>query len=193
MSVVMKDAVELVSTTEQKMHDDGLLASLLYADDTLLIGVSNAALQHFLDAVASSGASCGLELHWDNFQLISIRCDHDLRTPAGVEIETNNSICYLGTSLAADGKMQAEIAKKLGIAWADFSTLERLWKHTSISKDRKIEVFQATVTSRLLYGLSGAWINVAERRRIDGFQSRCLRKILRIPPAYVQGSRISTF
>ena len=40
-----------------------------------------------------------------------------------------------------------------------------------------------------LYGLSGAWINVAERRRLDGFQSRCLRKIVRIPPAYV--SRIS--
>ena len=85
--------------------------------------------------------------------------------------------------------MQAKIAKQLGIAWADFSTLERLWKHTAISKDRKIEIFQATVTSRLLYGLSGAWINVAERRRLDGFQSRCLREIVRIPPAYV--SRIS--
>ena len=75
--------------------------------------------------------------------------------------------------------------KKLGIAWADFLTFERLWKHTAISKDRKIEIGQATVTSRLLYGLSGAWINVAERRRLDGFESRCLRNIVRIPPAYV--------
>ena len=48
MSVVMKDAVELMCASGHKMHDDGLLSSLLYADDTLLIGVSNAALQHFL-------------------------------------------------------------------------------------------------------------------------------------------------
>ena len=65
MGVVMKDAVRLMSVTGQKMHDDSLLASLLYADDTLLTGESNAALQHFLDAVASFGASCGLELHLD--------------------------------------------------------------------------------------------------------------------------------
>ena len=53
MSVVMKDAVGLIISIQQKVHDDSLLASLFYADDALLIGVSQAALQQFLDALAS--------------------------------------------------------------------------------------------------------------------------------------------
>ena len=54
MTVVMEDAVKLLSPSEKKFFDDGLLASLLYADDTLLIGVSSSALQNFLKAVATA-------------------------------------------------------------------------------------------------------------------------------------------
>ena len=36
---------------------------------------------------------------------------------------------------------------------------------------------------------SSAWLNASERRRLDGFQARCLRKILGIKPAYF--SRVS--
>ena len=45
------------------------------------------------------------------------------------------------------------------------------------------------VTSKVLYGLSSAWLNVCEQRRIDGFQARCLRSVLGIKPAY--WSRVS--
>ena len=46
-------------------------------------------------------------------------------------------------------------------------------------------IFNAVVVSRLLYGLSGAWLNKSEIRRLNGFQSRCLRVLLRIPPSYI--------
>ena len=42
---------------------------------------------------------------------------------------------------------------------------------------------------KLLYGLHTACLSKAELRRIDGFYTRCLRRVLRIPPAYV--SRVS--
>ena len=45
------------------------------------------------------------------------------------------------------------------------------------------------ITSRLLYSLGSAWINVAELRRLNGFQCRCLRPILGIKPSFV--SRVS--
>ena len=54
---------------------------------------------------------------------------------------------------------------------------------------RKIEVLQAMIMSRLLYGLSTAWANVAEVRRLNGFQARCLRPIMGIKPAFI--SRVS--
>ena len=45
------------------------------------------------------------------------------------------------------------------------------------------------IVSKLTYGLSVTWLPAAQRRRIDGFYARCLRRILRIPAAYF--SRIS--
>ena len=45
------------------------------------------------------------------------------------------------------------------------------------------------IVSRLLYSLSSDWLNVAEIRRLNGFQARCLRCILHIKAAFY--SRIS--
>ena len=75
------------------------------------------------------------------------------------------------------------------IASADFRALSRLWRHSTLSRARKLEIFNATVTSHLTYGLAAAWLNVSERRRLNGFQNRCLRSIWGIMPAFI--SRIS--
>ena len=45
------------------------------------------------------------------------------------------------------------------------------------------------MVSRLLYGLSSAWLNVAESRRLDGFHARWLRKVTGIKPSFM--SRVS--
>ena len=50
-------------------------------------------------------------------------------------------------------------------------------------------VFNACVVSKLLRCLHTAWLNKAELRRLDVFQTSCLRKILRIPHSFK--SRVS--
>ena len=50
-------------------------------------------------------------------------------------------------------------------------------------------MFGACVVLKLMYGLHTGWLSKGARRRLDGFQARCLRRILRIPPAFV--SRVS--
>ena len=83
------------------------------------------------------------------------------------------------------GGLERELNRKLGCAWGDFQKLRRLWNHTCLSRERKIAVLQAVIVSRLLYGLSSAWLNVVEMRRLNDFQCRCLRVIQRIPPSFV--------
>ena len=95
---------------------------------------------------------------------------------------------YLGDTLQADGG-SASLNHKLAVAWSEFTKLERLWKHTSVTRAWKTQIFQAIITSRVLYGLSTMSYNIAERRRIDAFQAKCLRRILGIRPAYY--SRVS--
>ena len=43
----------------------------------------------------------------------------------------------------------------------------------------------ACVVNTLLYNLNTAWLSAAARRRLNGFHARCIRQILRIPPAFV--------
>ena len=189
MSILMEDAVESLGEEDRAQHNRGELASVLYADDTLLVGISSESLQRFLTAVADAGAGYGLELHQDKFQLLQVRTDAAVRTQDGILIRSKASMSYLGISLHADGAMKCELGQKLGMAWADFASLSRLWSHTSVSKVRKIEVFQSVISARLLYGLNSAWLNIADARRLDGFQARCLRRILGIRHAYY--SRVS--
>jgi hypothetical protein len=189
MSVLAGDAVEILPDVSRRMYDESRLSMLLYADDTLLIGASADGLQDFLTAVAATGAKYGMELHWDKFQLLSVRGSHSLRKPNGESIPCSDTMTYLGVSLQADGRRKNELGRKLGIAWSDFSKLAQLWKHTSLSAHRKAQIFQSVVTSKLLYGLSSAWWNVSDQRRLDGFQAKCLRRIVRVAPAFI--SRVS--
>ena len=96
---------------------------------------------------------------------------------------------HLGALIADDGRIGSELARRLGAASADFRALSRIWRHSSLSRTRKLELFNATIVPKLTYGLATAWLNVPERRRLNGFHCRCLRSIWGIKPAYV--SRIS--
>ena len=95
----------------------------------------------------------------------------------------------LGATLFKTGSVSSELNRRLGAAWKEFCKYSLAWKHTSIHAERKIEVFQSFITSKVMYSFSTVWWNKAERRRLNGFQARCLRRILNIPAAFV--SRIS--
>ena len=110
-------------------------------------------------------------------------------TPTGESIQPLEVMTHLGANMYADGTIGSELNKRLGSAWAEFSKLHKLWNHSSLAMRRKVQVYQAVVVSRLLYGLSSAWLNVAESRRLNGFHARCLRKITGIKPSFV--SRVS--
>ena len=71
-----------------------------------------------------------------------------------------------------------EVARKIGAATADFHALDKVWKHSCISRARKLELYVSLIESKLRYALSSAWLLKADLRRLDGFQARCLRKIL---------------
>ena len=96
---------------------------------------------------------------------------------------------YLGSLLIADGRISSELGRRLGTAKIDFVTLEKIWVHSTLNRAKKIQIFNACIGTKLTYGLFSAHLNSKEKRRIDGFQARCLRKILRVPHAYY--SRVS--
>ena len=167
MTVVVQDAAELLSPDSQQLYRKGDLSILLYADDSLLIGASQPGLQELLNALAQVGSRFGMELHWQKFQLLEVKTKLCILTPTGDRIPPADLLTYLGANLYRDGCIHSELSKKLGLAWAEFCKLHKLWGHTSLAMSKKIQIFQAVVVSRLLYGLSSAWLNVAEVRRVN--------------------------
>ena len=83
-----------------------------------------------------------------------------------------------------DGKADSEISRRLGQATGLFRNLQQVWSHASISTGRKLRIFEACVITKLIYSLDSLWMLKADRARLDAFQCRCLRRILRIQPSY---------
>jgi hypothetical protein len=189
MSVLMADAVALLGPSAQEAYARGDLADIAYADDTLLVSSSSAMVSEFLAAVATAGGHYGMSLHFGKLHLLQVGCQASITLPTQDALQPEASIEYLGTVLDESGKIGSELGRRIGRAKSDFQALCRVWRHSSLSRRRKLELFASLIESRLLYGLTGAWLRVAERRRLDGFHARCLRQILKIPPAYF--SRIS--
>jgi len=189
MSVMMGDAVSLLSPLAKAAYDRQELADIAYADDTLLIGASSAFVQEFLAAVTQAGELYGLKLHPDKFQLLQVQVASPIAAANDVHIPALPSISYLGSTLSPDGQIHKELSRRIGMARRDFDTLKHVWKHSSVTRTQKLNYYRSFVESKLLYSLSTACFLKADLRRLDGFQSRCLRKILGILPSFQ--SRVS--
>ena len=189
MTVLMHDAVDLLGPDARSAFARGDLADLAFADDTLLMGVSSTHLGEYLDAVAAAGRRFGMELHYGKLQLISVCCRNSVIKPNGDILQPSFSMQYLGTVLTEDGQVSSELSRRIGQAKGEFTSLCKVWNHSSLSVRRKLHIFQSLVLSKLLYGIAACCFTVAQLRRVNGFQAKCLRQILGI--SHVFYSRVS--
>ena len=170
-------------------HRNGQLYDILYAGDTLLIGVGARHVEELARAMEKIGLQYGLMLHWGKTQALSINTAQRLKRPDGTKIEEKTSLLYLGALIDAEGRADSELSRRIGMAVWDFQNLQKLWRHAGASIRDKLTCLDSFVVSKLLYGLSTMYLVKSQRRRINGFYARCLRRILRIPAAYI--SRVS--
>ena len=87
MTVVMRDAEAALGVQNEKRF-----GQLVYADDTLLMTRTTADMEHWLQAVQTAAGRVGLEMHWGKLQLLRVRCEGTVRTPAGSDIQANDTL-----------------------------------------------------------------------------------------------------
>ena len=192
MTTLLHDAhASFRARTGQDIPTAEFVRELVYADDTLLIDSEAENLEMMMQCVADSGQEYGLSYNWSKLEVLCVRCSADIRQPNGKIVKKKDSIVYLGALITCDGRSCLELNRRIGLARADFSTLQTIWGHSTLSRQSKLQIFQACIVSRLLYALPAATLNAAERKRLDAFQAWCLRKIAHIPHSYY--SRVSNF
>ena len=90
------------------------------------MSISAGSLWRPLKLVSEAGAAYGLERHLGKFQLLTVRCQcAGVTFEAGV-IEPQSNLMYLGSLISDDGRVGAELQKRLGIANGDFRKLSRI-------------------------------------------------------------------
>ena len=100
-------------------------------------------------------------------------------TMNGVQLEEVTSFKYLGATLSKDGTCTEEIRIRIATATAAMARLNRVWR-SNISFTSKYKLYRVLVVSILLYGCE-TWTLLADsERRIQAFETKCLRRLLNI-------------
>ena len=136
MTILMNDA------TEQLRHDNPDAAmhvsDLVCADDTLLMGTHPDHLHAFMMHIDAAGKEYGLAFNWSKLETLPMRMNATIRKPDGEAIKVKERMVYLGSMLAADGRIYSELNRRIGQAKADFDKLKQVWSHSNMSTKRKL-------------------------------------------------------
>jgi len=165
MSVILADARRMSG-----VHTEGnfiVTPEMGYADDTLLLGSSAATVQAHLDSVMAVGRTYGLELNLQKTVLMRVRGRQNIIGTDGLPLKSTSEAIYLGGRISVDNSESTELVRRLAEGRSSFNTLVSVWKHANIPMQRKLQIFEACVVSRVLYGLESVWLLKDQLRKLD--------------------------
>jgi len=137
-------------------------SDLVYADDTafLLESANDAAAS--LSSFNVTASTLGLRVSWPKTKLqnLSTGTQPSTITADGHPVDSVNSFVYLGSLQSSNCNSRADINRRIGLASSVMSSLQKIWKDRNLSTTTKVRVYQALVTSVLLYA-SETWTVLA--------------------------------
>ena len=96
-------------------------------------------------------------------------------------METVRDFTFLGSKMTADGDCSQEIKRCLLLGKKVMTNLESILKSRDITLPTKVHLVKAVVFPVVMYGCESWTVKKAECRRIDAFELRCWRRLLRVP------------
>ena len=85
-----------------------------------------------------------------------------------------------GSKITADGDCSHEIKRCLLLGRKDMTNLDSILKSRNITLPTKVRLVKALVFPVVMYGCESWTVKKAECRRIDAFELRCWRRLLRV-------------
>ena len=96
-------------------------------------------------------------------------------------VETVSDFIFGCSKITADGDCSHEIKRCLLLGRKVITNLDNILKSTDITLSTKVYLVKAVVFPIVMYGCESWTIKKAEHRRIDAFELRCWRRLLRVP------------
>ena len=155
----------------------------IYADDTTLVADSHASMQETVQRFSEVAECFGLLINQSKTVVMRAVPNASV-TPQPIYIGGNalqdvSSFSYLGSVITPNNDMQEEIDSRVAKARRAYHMLSR---QRGIRRRTKVKVFNAVVTSTLLYG-AGTWTRKeSQTKRLESVQYRLARRMLGVKP-----------
>ena len=162
-----------------------LVRELLFADDNALIAHSAEEIQRIIDALANASSKFGLKI---NIKKTEVMFQPNFTVTMEEDINVNETtlnhvkeFTYLGSIIASDGHIEAELQNKMSKACMSFGGLrERLWNNHNVSIRVKRKIYRAIILSTLLYGAEPWTVYRRHVKKLHAFMMTHLRSIMKI-------------
>ena len=137
-------------------------------------------LKSFLMKVREEREKVGLKL---NIQKTKIMASGPITSWEidGEAVKTVSDFIFGGSKITADGDCSHEIKRHVLLGRKVMTNLDSIFKSRDITLPRKVRLVKAMVFPVVMYGCESWTVKKAECRRIDAFELRCWRRLLRVP------------
>ena len=99
----------------------------------------------------------------------------------GATVETVEDFIFWGSKITADGDCSRKIKRRFLLGRKVMTNLDRIFKSRDITLPTKVHLVKAMVFPVVMYERESWTIKKAEHQRIDAFELRCWRRLLRVP------------
>ena len=158
-----------------------LVRELLFADDSALIAHSAEEIQRIVDAFANASSKFGLKINIKKTEVM-FQTNSTMTMEEDINVdETVIEFTYLGSIIASDGHIGAELQKRMSKTIMSFGRLrEILWNNHNVSIRVKGKIYRAIILSTLLYGAETWTVYRRHGKKLHAFMMRHLRSITKI-------------
>ena len=87
---------------------------------------------------------------------------------------------FLGSKITADGDCSHEIRRRLLLGRKVMTNLDSIFKSRDITLPTNVRLVKAMVLPLVMYGCESWTVKKAEHKRMDAFELRCWRRLLRV-------------
>jgi hypothetical protein len=103
----------------------------------------------------------------------------------GQAVVRKSEVKYLGCYLNQDCDTKRELNQRISNCMAIMKKMDLFWRHSDCPVRLKLTTLDAVIRSKLLYGLDAVNLKEPEKKRLDAFQLKGLRKIMHMQTTFV--------
>ena len=158
------------------------LSNLRFANDIDLIAGSAEELQRLTNRLYEETRKLGMEISAEKSKVMgNMAQTGNLKIMLATnQLEEVDQFKYLGSIITKSNDSETEIKARLSISTSILARQERVWNSKVLSLKAKSLLYKAIILSTLLYGCETWTLNPDIERKLQAFENKFYRKILRV-------------